>query len=504
MKCLTRNKQPSIITNVVSTPVDLATGTIFANRYRVIRRIASGGMGAVFEVLHLETERRRALKVMHATLFQSDDLRERFRREARVAAHVDSEFIVDVFDAGVDDATGMPFLVMELLRGEELGERLKRVGRLEPDEVLQHLHYVALALEKTHQASIIHRDLKPANVFLTEREEGGVRVKVLDFGIAKIVAEGATTEATTQSLGTPLYMAPEQFNPRSKLTNAVDIYALGMMAYTLLVGSPYWFEEARGGNVYAIVALAIHGIPEPPSVRAAARGVHLPPAFDAWFAKATAVDPKQRFATATAAIQELAAAFGKGLAGRPSLPSAAITDSTSMPGQTAAAVTNAPNHSRMMGAGGTTRLGQVPDSTTMSAAATLSRSTAPRPVWPYVAAGCVTALSLGLLVFFLARNDKTSDSAPNAANTTISPTKPAIDPQPIASPALMTNEEKPPAPSNAITATSAAPLESAAATPTSPTAAKAIRPSNTTPIRTPTPATTPTSTSPRKKAYTRE
>jgi len=209
-------------------------------------------MGAVFEVIHLETERRRALKVMHAHLFQSEELRERFKREAKVAAHVDSEFIVDVFDAGVDEATGMPFLVMELLRGEELGERLKRVGRLPTDEALHYLHQTARALDKTHRASIVHRDLKPANVFLCERDEDKPRVKILDFGIAKVVAEGATTGAATQSLGTPLYMAPEQFNPNARLTGAADIYALGMMAYTLLVGAAYWSEEARGGNVYGL------------------------------------------------------------------------------------------------------------------------------------------------------------------------------------------------------------------------------------------------------------
>jgi serine/threonine-protein kinase len=97
---------------------DLACGAVFAGRYRVERRIAAGGMGAVYEVVHIETNRRRALKVMHAEMVQSDELRGRFRQEARVAAEIDSEHIVDVFDAGIDDATGMPFLVMELLRGE--------------------------------------------------------------------------------------------------------------------------------------------------------------------------------------------------------------------------------------------------------------------------------------------------------------------------------------------------------------------------------------------------
>jgi serine/threonine protein kinase len=105
---------------------------VFAGRYRIVRCVAAGGMGSVYEVIHVETERRRALKVMHAHLFQSDEMRERFKREARIAAQVESEYIVDVSDAGVDEATRTPFLVMELLQGEELGDRLKRLRGLPP------------------------------------------------------------------------------------------------------------------------------------------------------------------------------------------------------------------------------------------------------------------------------------------------------------------------------------------------------------------------------------
>jgi serine/threonine-protein kinase len=293
----------------------LSPGTIFAGRYRVVRPIAAGGMGAVYEVIHLETERRRALKVMHPHILQADDLRERFQREAKVAANIESEHIVDVFDAGFDAETNMPFLVMELLRGEELGRRLKRLGRLGPGEVVIYLSQAALALDKTHRANIVHRDLKPENFYLTEREDGQPRVKVLDFGIAKIVAESATSGAT-QSIGTPLYMAPEQFNPRAPLTPAADLYALAMVAYTLLVGSPYWFDEAKAGNIFALANVVGHGPREPASARAAARGVMLSPAFDAWFARATARDPAQRYQTAT----EMIAALGGALGVAPAVP----------------------------------------------------------------------------------------------------------------------------------------------------------------------------------------
>ncbi|MDI1483435.1 serine/threonine protein kinase [Polyangium sp. y55x31] len=290
---------------------DLAAGAIFAGRYRIERRIAEGGMGAVYEVVHLETNRRRALKVMHAKFVQSDDLRGRFRQEARVAAEIESEYIVDVFDAGIDDATGMPFLVMELLRGEELGKRLRRTGPLPPAEVLAYLHQTSLALDKTHRARIIHRDLKPDNLFLCEREDGLPRIKVLDFGIAKIVAAGATAAGATQSLGTPLYMAPEQFLMESSVSPGTDIFALGMITFTLLVGKPYWHEESRqGANVFAFAAQAALGPREAATTRAARLGTSLPPAFDDWFARATAKAPTERFPSATSAVKALAEALG--------------------------------------------------------------------------------------------------------------------------------------------------------------------------------------------------
>src|SRR5262249_23257030 len=129
-------------------------------------------------------------------VLQSDDLRERFQREAKVAANVDSDYIVEVFDAGIDAATRMPFMVMELLRGEELGKRVKRLGRISPAEVVTYLHQTALALDKTHRANIVHRDLKPENLFLTERDDGPPRIKVLDFGVAKVIADTASAGAT--------------------------------------------------------------------------------------------------------------------------------------------------------------------------------------------------------------------------------------------------------------------------------------------------------------------
>jgi len=287
---------------------------VFAERYRIERRLAAGGMGAVYEVVHLETNRRRALKVLHGKFVERESVRHRFRQEARVTAEIESEYIVDVFDAGIDTATGMPFLVMELLRGEDVRSRVRRDGPLPPEDAIRHLHEICLALEKTHQANIVHRDLKPDNLFLCERDHGPPRIKVLDFGIAKMVAHGTTQAHTTQALGTPLYMAPEQFSMDSKVSPATDIYALGLIAYTMLVGKPYWAAEAKAAGSPIVFALqASQGPKECPVARAARRNICLPPAFDAWFFRAVAPNPSDRFPSAMSAIVELADVLGLSL-----------------------------------------------------------------------------------------------------------------------------------------------------------------------------------------------
>ena len=288
----------------------LPPGSIFAGRYRVGRCIASGGMGAVHEVEHVETGRPAAIKVMLPHVLMGDGARAQFKSEARVAARLRSEHIVDVLDAGVDEATDMPYLVMELLVGEDLGARLRRVGALPPEDVVTFLGQVARALDRLHRSGIVHRDLKPENLFLTERDDGTPLVKVLDFGIAKVLSEGATSALTVEARGTPIYMSPEQFTHEMKISPAIDIYAFGMVAFTLLAGGAYWAPElSQGMNVFLVARLAEAGPQQPASVRARARGVELPIAFDKWFTKATSADPKARFGDAIEALEGMAAAL---------------------------------------------------------------------------------------------------------------------------------------------------------------------------------------------------
>ncbi len=276
-------------------PTSLASGTLFHRRYRVVRCIKAGGMGAVYEVTDEKTQARRALKVMLPSLVEDRDLRARFALEATVTGALDSDHLVRVSDADVDEATGTPFLVMDLLRGEDLGAMVKQRGPLPPIEVVVYLQHAARALEKTHAAGIVHRDLKPENLFVARRDDGSPCVKILDFGIAKVVAQSADAGSTAQ-LGTPMYMAPEQIRGEGTIGPRADLYALGHIAYTLLVGEPYWKEERRRTVPAAGIFVALlAGAREPPAARAARlRGVPLPPAFDAWFLRATALAPERR------------------------------------------------------------------------------------------------------------------------------------------------------------------------------------------------------------------
>lgn len=283
---------------------------LFHDRYRVTRCIKVGGMGAVYEVADEATNRRRALKVMLPRIIDDPAFRDRFIQEAKITGGVESDHIVRVSDAGVDAATGMPFLVMDLLRGEELGSMSALRGPLPPADVVLYLSQVALALDKTHTAGIVHRDLKPENLFVTARDDGAPCVKILDFGVAKIAVETPLAQQTAV-VGTPLYMAPEQIEGDGAIGPAADIYAVAHVAYTLLVGEPYWMTEARSmANIFLLFKKVLAGLPEASSVRAARRGVPLPRAFDGWFRKVAAPLPSDRPRSATAAAALLADALG--------------------------------------------------------------------------------------------------------------------------------------------------------------------------------------------------
>jgi predicted Ser/Thr protein kinase len=282
----------------------LSAGTVLAGRYRVERALGRGGMGAVYLVRHVRTEERLALKLIHASISGNPELVERFRREARAPAQIDSDHVVRVLDADVaPEIGGAPFLVMEFLRGRDLEQELKARGRLAPAEVVSHLQQAARALDKAHRMGIVHRDLKPENLFLSERDDAGVVLKVLDFGIAKLTGDASHETATGSMLGTPLYMSPEQAQgTRGVVGPATDVWALGLIAFRLLTGEIYWRFESGPDLILKIVAAPM---PAP-----SALVPWLGPYFDAWFARCCARPPEQRFTSAGEAIQTLATVFG--------------------------------------------------------------------------------------------------------------------------------------------------------------------------------------------------
>jgi serine/threonine-protein kinase len=273
---------------------------LIAGRYVPVRVIGRGGMGVVYEVEHTMTGERLALKVVLSGAGAPSDMLERFKREARASARIRSEHVVRVTDADIaPELKGAPFLVMELLAGEDLE---RRAARVPPDRatVLDWLRQIAAAVDKAHAQGIIHRDLKPENLFLAERDDGPPIVKVLDFGIVKMGEPGGTITKSDEILGTPRYMAPEQATPGARVTPACDRFALGLVAYRLLAGEDYF-----RGDVLQVVAYLLHQPLRPPSERHPELG----PAFDAWFARACHREPGRRFASASEQVDALTGAL---------------------------------------------------------------------------------------------------------------------------------------------------------------------------------------------------
>jgi serine/threonine-protein kinase len=221
---------------------DADIGRVVAGRYRVMRLIGEGGMAVVYEGEHTEIGKRVAIKIVHALYSGDDEIIRRFRREARSASAIESEHIIHVFDAGHDPAVGF-YMVMELLQGEDLAKVLAREKQLDAVFAAGLVKQAARALEKAHAAGIVHRDLKPANIFLTRRDDGSSLVKVVDFGIAKVIRDanearegksGITRRG--MAIGTPQYMSPEQAQGLESIDQRSDIYSLGAVLWEAIAG----------------------------------------------------------------------------------------------------------------------------------------------------------------------------------------------------------------------------------------------------------------------------
>jgi eukaryotic-like serine/threonine-protein kinase len=233
-----------------SSLVGLAVG----GKYEVRRVLGIGGMGVVCEAVHLDLGKKVAVKLIDKTMKESELIVARFRREARAAGQIQSEHIVDVFDVGADKRVGL-YMVMELLQGEDLQTRLEREGRVDVKTGVMLAHQMARGLHKAHAAGVVHRDLKPANVFLTARDNGQLLVKLLDFGVSKLLAEqgGARITGSGAPIGTPLYMAPEQAEGKDDIDGRADIWSLGAVVYEALAGAPPFTD--RGSYHGTIVGI---------------------------------------------------------------------------------------------------------------------------------------------------------------------------------------------------------------------------------------------------------
>ena len=288
---------------------------LVGGRYELEALIGKGGVGEVWRARHVALNSHVAIKFLQLASVEKASSQRRFTTEARVTAQLKSPNAVQVFDFGLTE-DGQPYLVMELLEGETLGTRLARSKRLGVAETGRLLGQAVKALQRAHQIGIVHRDFKPDNVIICVDDEGRDHVKVLDFGVAKLVGAldegagaahvpGATTVAsftkTGTVLGTPLYMAPEQIRDSTAVDLRVDIWALGVVAFECLTGRPP-FTGATLPELFERIQTGLH-----PSASFVEPSI--PATFDAWFDKACALDPARRFPSAALAYKQLSEAI---------------------------------------------------------------------------------------------------------------------------------------------------------------------------------------------------
>ena len=294
----------------------LGEGVRVSGRYVIRRVLGKGGMGHVFEVENDAIGRRFALKIISLS-FASDEAVKRFRREAKALGRVSSARVAQVIDFDVDPALG-PFLVMELLDGETLQQRLARTGRMGVDEAIELGTELCEALAEVHAAGIVHRDLKPSNVGLAKG--GPYPVKLLDFGLAASV-DDAFTERLTQSqqfLGTLPYMAPELFHGHPP-TQALDLYALGVVLYEMITGRTPFIAANPAQYV------AQHLASEVPPMESVVPGLRVPAWLEALVLRLLAKEAKERYASATAVASALRLRDSIGLESTMAAPSGAIS-----------------------------------------------------------------------------------------------------------------------------------------------------------------------------------
>ena len=316
---------------------EIKPGDVLGGKYRIERIIGQGGMGIVAGARHVELHQRVAIKVLPAHLTPDADLVERFMREARAAARLRSEHAVKVVDVGAR-SNGSPYIVMELLDGEDLGALSER-GPLPIAESVDYILQACEAVAEAHALGIMHRDLKPRNLFLTTRRlHGNPLVKVLDFGLAKSMnLEDRALTATATAMGSPRYMSPEQMKASRAIDSRTDIWSLGVCLYEL-VSAHVPFDAP---TVPVLCAMVLKDEPTPlPSLRP-----DVPPALWAIIQKCLMKDPARRHATVSelaAALEPFAPPHARGAGLRIAAVLRAVSSGSDRPG----ALGSGPEHDR--------------------------------------------------------------------------------------------------------------------------------------------------------------
>src|SRR3954453_1428133 len=285
---------------------DPLIGTVVSERYRIIRKVGEGGMGAVYQAEHALIEKRIALKILFQDLTRRPDLVARFLQEAKSASRIGQENVIDISDFG-QSGDGLVYIAMEFLEGQDLGKTLRAEKQLPWQRTQPILMQIAKGLRAAHGHGIIHRDMKPENVYLVQREGRPDFVKVLDFGIAKIVTPdesgGPALTQTGMIFGTPEYMSPEQAQG-STPDPRVDVYAVGCIMYHMLTGQVPFTAD----NFMGILTKHLLEAPVPPRKRRP--DLDIMPDVEAICLRAMEKDRDKRFADMDALYRALGAAGG--------------------------------------------------------------------------------------------------------------------------------------------------------------------------------------------------
>jgi len=437
-------------------------GDLLAGKYRVERVLGVGGMGVVVAARHVELGELRAIKLLLPQFRERSEAVERFVREARAAVRLKSEHAAQVHDVGRLEG-GAPYMVMEYLEGSDLGALLKARGPLPIHEAATHVLQALDAVAEAHAAGIVHRDLKPANLFLATTNGGPPIVKVLDFGISKVLGEGLDLTNTSALLGSPLYMSPEQMRASRNVDVRTDVWSLGVILYHLVTGTvPF-----HGETVTQLCLIVVQDEPLRPSAHRP-----IPLDFETIIMRCLEKDPARRFQN----VAELAIALAPFWAAEKPPPLPRILRLLGVSPQPAAMPQSLPPPPMILGNGASTISPAV--SNTAASWGTTGTPARPKSHRGLIIIAAIAATGLGGVAAWVIATRRPSVPSAVAAEPSTSPVSSAALPLPVTS-----ASEAPPR--SAPTAQSTEPVEPSAPTPapqikgpTRPAPAAPVKPSN--------------------------